>query len=57
MKKPQVADLGFCHGADDGNRTRAISLGITRHVGLCMASELRECPPMALFWLSRQTSW
>ncbi|MGW4690580.1 SDR family oxidoreductase [Streptomyces sp. NPDC004244] len=28
MTKPQVADLGLCCGADDGNRTRAISLGI-----------------------------
>jgi hypothetical protein len=27
--KPQIADLGLFSGADDGNRTRALSLGIT----------------------------
>jgi hypothetical protein len=27
--KPQVFDLGLINGADDGNRTRALSLGIT----------------------------
>jgi hypothetical protein len=28
-KKPQVNDLRLNNGADDGNRTRALSLGIT----------------------------
>jgi hypothetical protein len=27
--KPQAFDLGLINGADDGNRTRALSLGIT----------------------------
>ncbi|CAG6397856.1 hypothetical protein SCOCK_60189 [Actinacidiphila cocklensis] len=37
IKRPRVVDLGLCNGADDGNRTRALSLGIT---GACRASVL-----------------
>jgi hypothetical protein len=30
--KPRAAGLGLCFGAGDENRTRALSLGITRHL-------------------------
>ncbi|MFI8765360.1 MMPL family transporter [Streptomyces sp. NPDC053792] len=45
--KPQVVDLGLRGRADDGNRTRATSLGITRHLGLRIASDLQKRSPGA----------
>ncbi|MCC4318671.1 hypothetical protein [Streptomyces malaysiensis] len=40
--KAQVADLGLKHGAGDGNRTRALSLGITGPVGQETGPDLLE---------------
>jgi hypothetical protein len=45
MKKAQVADLGLLARADDGNRTRAISLGIYCAESVHTHSDLRRQVP------------
>ncbi|WP_350205479.1 dihydrofolate reductase family protein [Streptomyces sp. 2P-4] len=52
--KPQVADLGLCCGADDGNRTRARGLGISRYRGARTPSDLRKRSLPALVWPLRR---
>ncbi|GHI47294.1 hypothetical protein ScoT_34680 [Streptomyces albidoflavus] len=39
--KARVDDLGLCRGAGDENRTRALSLGITRPLSISMSPDLR----------------